>query len=66
MVLDFFRGGGDAQLEQIETQALGEWLSVQSSRELYQRQIDIERREVSDARRCLIDDGGGAAGRFVS
>ena len=26
--------------------ALGEWLSVQSSRELYQRQLDIEREEV--------------------
>jgi len=29
--------------------ALGEWLSVQSSRELYQRQIDIEEREIADA-----------------
>lgn len=28
--------------------ALGEWLSVQSSRELYQRQIDIERREIAE------------------
>ncbi len=29
--------------------ALGEWLSVQSSRELYQRQIEIEREELSAA-----------------
>lgn len=29
--------------------ALGEWLSVQSSRELYQRQIEIERDELSAA-----------------
>lgn len=29
--------------------ALGEWLSVQSSRELYERQIAIERREVAEA-----------------
>jgi VIT1/CCC1 family predicted Fe2+/Mn2+ transporter len=29
--------------------ALGEWLSVQSSRELYQRQIDIEREELAAA-----------------
>lgn len=29
--------------------ALGEWLSVQSSRELYQNQIDIEAREIADA-----------------
>jgi VIT1/CCC1 family predicted Fe2+/Mn2+ transporter len=29
--------------------ALGEWLSVQSSRELYQHQIDIERREIETA-----------------
>lgn len=28
--------------------ALGEWLSVQSSRELYERQIKIERREVEE------------------
>jgi VIT1/CCC1 family predicted Fe2+/Mn2+ transporter len=28
--------------------AIGEWLSVQSSRELYQRQIDIERREIEE------------------
>lgn len=28
--------------------ALGEWLSVQSSRELYERQITIERREVEE------------------
>ncbi len=28
--------------------ALGEWLSVQSSRELYQRQIDIEAREIEE------------------
>ena len=28
--------------------ALGEWLSVQSSRELYARQIDIERREIAE------------------
>ncbi len=29
--------------------ALGEWLSVQSSRELYQRQLDIEREELASA-----------------
>lgn len=29
--------------------ALGEWLSVQSSRELYQRQIEIEREELTQA-----------------
>jgi Uncharacterized membrane protein len=29
--------------------ALGEWISVQSSRELYARQIDIERDELADA-----------------
>ncbi len=29
--------------------ALGEWLSVQSSRELYQRQIEIERSEIAAA-----------------
>jgi VIT1/CCC1 family predicted Fe2+/Mn2+ transporter len=29
--------------------ALGEWLSVQSSRELYQRQMDIEREELAAA-----------------
>jgi len=29
--------------------ALGEWLSVQSSRELYERQIGIERRELEEA-----------------
>ena len=29
--------------------ALGEWLSVQSSRELYQHQIDIERQEIASA-----------------
>ena len=29
--------------------ALGEWLSVQSSRELYQHQINIERQEIADA-----------------
>jgi VIT1/CCC1 family predicted Fe2+/Mn2+ transporter len=29
--------------------ALGEWLSVQSSRELYQRQIGIEAREIEEA-----------------
>lgn len=29
--------------------AMGEWLSVQSSRELYQRQIDIERAEIETA-----------------
>lgn len=28
--------------------ALGEWLSVQSARELHQRQIDIERREIEE------------------
>ena len=28
--------------------ALGEWISVQSSRELYARQIDIERQELAD------------------
>lgn len=28
--------------------ALGEWLSVQSSRELYQHQLDIERRELTE------------------
>jgi len=28
--------------------AIGEWLSVQSSRELYQRQIDIEAREIEE------------------
>jgi VIT1/CCC1 family predicted Fe2+/Mn2+ transporter len=28
--------------------ALGEWISVQSSRELYERQIDIERQELAD------------------
>jgi len=28
--------------------ALGEWLSVQSSRELYERQIQIERREIKE------------------
>jgi len=28
--------------------ALGEWLSVQSSRELYERQISIEQREVEE------------------
>lgn len=28
--------------------ALGEWLSVQSSRELYQNQLDIERRELAE------------------
>ena len=28
--------------------ALGEWLSVQSSRELYQRQLDIEREELEE------------------
>lgn len=28
--------------------ALGEWLSIQSSRELYQRQIEIEARELQD------------------
>ncbi len=28
--------------------ALGEWLSVQSSRELYQHQLDIERRELAE------------------
>jgi vacuolar iron transporter family protein len=28
--------------------ALGEWLSVQSSRELYERQIEIEGREIAD------------------
>jgi VIT1/CCC1 family predicted Fe2+/Mn2+ transporter/rubrerythrin len=28
--------------------ALGEWISVQSSRELYERQIDIERQELED------------------
>lgn len=28
--------------------AMGEWLSVQSSRELYQRQIDIEARELAE------------------
>lgn len=27
--------------------AMGEWLSVQSSRELYQRQIDVEREEIA-------------------
>ena len=29
--------------------ALGEWLSVQSSRELYQRQLDIEKAEIENA-----------------
>jgi VIT1/CCC1 family predicted Fe2+/Mn2+ transporter len=29
--------------------ALGEWLSVQSSRELYQKQIDIETQEIEEA-----------------
>jgi len=29
--------------------ALGEWISVQSSRELYERQIDIERQELEDS-----------------
>ncbi len=29
--------------------ALGEWLSVQSSRELYERQMDVERRELAEA-----------------
>ena len=29
--------------------ALGEWLSVQSSRELYTRQIDLERQELAEA-----------------
>jgi vacuolar iron transporter family protein len=29
--------------------ALGEWISVQSSRELYERQIDIERQELADS-----------------
>lgn len=29
--------------------ALGEWLSVQSSRELYERQLDIERQELAEA-----------------
>lgn len=29
--------------------AMGEWLSVQSSRELYQRQIDIEAQELAEA-----------------
>ena len=29
--------------------ALGEWISVQSSRELYQKQIDIEKDEIADA-----------------
>ncbi len=29
--------------------ALGEWLSVQSSRELYQRQIEIERAEIANS-----------------
>lgn len=29
--------------------ALGEWISVQSSRELYERQIDIERDELEDS-----------------
>ena len=28
--------------------ALGEWISVQSSRELYERQIDIERQELAE------------------
>ena len=28
--------------------ALGEWLSIQSSRELYQRQLDIEKREIAE------------------
>ena len=28
--------------------ALGEWISVQSSRELYERQIDVERQELAD------------------
>ncbi len=28
--------------------ALGEWLSVQSSRELYERQLDIEKREIAE------------------
>jgi VIT1/CCC1 family predicted Fe2+/Mn2+ transporter len=28
--------------------ALGEWLSVQSSRELYERQIDVEAREIEE------------------
>ena len=29
--------------------ALGEWISVQSSRELYERQIDIERQELAES-----------------
>jgi VIT1/CCC1 family predicted Fe2+/Mn2+ transporter len=29
--------------------SLGEWISVQSSRELYEKQIDIERDELNDA-----------------
>ncbi len=29
--------------------ALGEWLSVQSSRELYEKQLDIERQELAEA-----------------
>jgi VIT1/CCC1 family predicted Fe2+/Mn2+ transporter len=29
--------------------ALGEWLSVQSARELYERQIEVERQEVAEA-----------------
>jgi vacuolar iron transporter family protein len=29
--------------------ALGEWISVQSSRELYERQIDVERQEIADS-----------------
>ncbi len=28
--------------------ALGEWLSVQSSRELYERQLDIEKQEIAE------------------
>jgi VIT1/CCC1 family predicted Fe2+/Mn2+ transporter len=29
--------------------AMGEWLSVQSSRELYEHQLDVERQEIVDA-----------------
>jgi vacuolar iron transporter family protein len=41
--------GGAGLLAGALSMALGEWLSVQSSRELYQRQIDIEKSELEDA-----------------
>jgi len=36
--------------------ALGEWLSVQSSRELYQHQINIEREEIANAPEEEVDE----------